>query len=75
MPTKSITYNPWRLCIAPMLDWTDRHCRHFHRLLTRHARLYTEMVHTGALLHGDTARFLQHGEIEHPLACTGLPRA
>lgn len=68
MTTKSTTYNPWRLCIAPMLDWTDRHCRHFHRLLTRHARLYTEMVHTGALLHGDTARFLQHGEIEHPLA-------
>ncbi len=51
-----------------MLDWTDRHCRYFHRLLTRHTRLYTEMVHTGALLHGDAARFLRFSEQEHPLA-------
>ena len=41
-----------------MMDWTDRHCRHFHRLLTRHTRLYTEMVTTGALLHGDVPRHL-----------------
>jgi tRNA-dihydrouridine synthase A len=51
-----------------MLDWTDRHCRHFHRLLTRHTRLYTEMVTTGALLHGDVARHLDFGADEHPLA-------
>jgi len=51
-----------------MLDWTDRHCRHLHRLLTRHARLYTEMVTTGALLHGDVQRHLRFGEAEHPVA-------
>jgi len=51
-----------------MLDWTDRHCRHLHRLLSRHARLYTEMVTTGALCHGDVARHLDHGADEHPLA-------
>ena len=51
-----------------MLDWTDRHCRHFHRLLSRHARLYTEMVTTGAVLHGDVRRHLDFGEAEHPVA-------
>jgi len=51
-----------------MLDWTDRHCRYFHRLLTRHALLYTEMVTTGALLHGDRERFLHFDPAEHPLA-------
>jgi tRNA-dihydrouridine synthase A len=51
-----------------MMDWTDRHCRYFLRQLSRHALLYTEMVTTGALLHGDSARFLQHDETEHPLA-------
>ncbi len=60
--------NPWRLCVAPMMDWTDRHCRYFHRLLVRHARLYTEMVTTGALLHGDAARHLDFDAAEHPLA-------
>ena len=60
--------SPWRVCVAPMMDWTDRHCRHFHRLLTRRARLYTEMVTTGALLHGDVARHLDFGAAEHPLA-------
>nr|WP_164964192.1 tRNA dihydrouridine(20/20a) synthase DusA [Rubrivivax sp. JA1026] len=60
--------SPWRLCVAPMLDWTDRHCRHFHRLLTQHARLYTEMVTTGALLHGDQPRHLDFGDEEHPVA-------
>ena len=54
--------------VAPMLDWTDRHCRYFHRLLSRHARLYTEMVTTGALLHGDVARHLRLDETEHPVA-------
>ena len=51
-----------------MMDWTDRHCRYFHRLLTRRARLYTEMVTTGALLHGDVARHLDFNESEHPVA-------
>ncbi|MBS0584547.1 MAG: tRNA dihydrouridine(20/20a) synthase DusA [Proteobacteria bacterium] len=58
----------WRLCVAPMMDWTDRHCRFFHRLLAPHARLYTEMVTTGALLHGDRARHLDFDAAEHPLA-------
>jgi tRNA-dihydrouridine synthase A len=57
-----------RLSVAPMLDWTDRHCRYFHRLLSRHALLYTEMVTTGALIHGDVARHLQYDVSEHPLA-------
>src|SRR5512139_3786318 len=57
-----------RFCVAPMLDWTDRHCRYFHRLLTRHALLYTEMVTTGALLHGGRERFLRYNPEEHPLA-------
>ena len=51
-----------------MLDWTDRHCRYLHRLLSRHARLYTEMVTTGALLHGDVARHLLFSAEEHPVA-------
>ena len=45
-------HSPWRLSVAPMMDWTDRHCRYLHRLVSRHTRLYTEMVTTGALLHG-----------------------
>ncbi len=51
-----------------MMDWTDRHCRYFHRLLTRRTRLYTEMVTTGALLHGDVPRHLDFNTEEHPLA-------
>ena len=51
-----------------MMDWTDRHCRYFHRLLTRHALLYTEMVTTGALVHGDVPRHLRFNAEEHPLA-------
>ena len=51
-----------------MMEWTDRHCRYFHRLLTRRARLYTEMVTTGALRHGDVARHLAFDAAEHPLA-------
>ena len=58
----------WRLSVAPMMDWTDRHCRYFHRLLTRHALLYTEMVTTGALIHGDVARHLDFNAPEHPVA-------
>jgi tRNA-dihydrouridine synthase A len=57
-----------RLCVAPMLDWTDRHCRYFLRLITRHTRLYTEMITTGALTHGDVPRHLDFDPAEHPLA-------
>lgn len=51
-----------------MLDWTDRHCRAFHRLITRHTLLYTEMITTGAILHGDEARHLSFSPQEHPVA-------
>jgi len=51
-----------------MMDWTDRHCRYFHRLLSRHARLYTEMVTTGALLRGDAERHLRFDPSQHPVA-------
>ncbi len=64
----SSAVNPWRFCVAPMLDWTDRHCRFFLRQLSQHARLYTEMVTTGAILHGDRERFLRFDAAEHPLA-------
>ncbi len=57
-----------RFCIAPMLDWSDRHCRVFWRLLSRRAVLYTEMITTGALLHGDVQRHLQFNDCEHPVA-------
>ncbi len=57
-----------RLSVAPMMDWTDRHCRHLHRLMSRHALLYTEMVTAAAVVHGDTARLLAYGQAEHPVA-------
>lgn len=57
-----------RVSVAPMMDWTDRHCRSFHRKITRHTWLYTEMVTTGALLHGDVARHLDFSKEEHPVA-------
>ena len=57
-----------QLSIAPMMDWTDRHCRYFHRLLSPDALLYTEMVTTGALLHGDKQRFLEFNDFEQPVA-------
>ena len=57
-----------RLSVAPMMDWTDRHCRSFHRLLAPNARLYTEMVHAQAVLHGDRQRLLGYDAAEHPLA-------
>ena len=62
------SHSPWRLSVAPMMDWTDRHCRVLHRLITRHTRLYTEMVTTGALLHGDVEQHLDFSAEEHPLA-------
>src|SRR5450432_175028 len=58
----------YSICTAPMMDWTDRHCRFFHRLLAPHARLYTEMVTTGAVLHGDRERLLGFDAAEHPVA-------
>lgn len=61
-------YNAWRFSVAPMMDWTDRHCRVFHRLLSRRARLYTEMVTTGAVIHGDRQRLLGFDASEHPVA-------
>ena len=57
-----------RFSVAPMLDWTNRHCRYFHRLITKQALLYTEMVTTGALIHGDSHRFLHYSPIENPVA-------
>jgi tRNA-dihydrouridine synthase A len=57
-----------RFSIAPMMDWTDRHCRFFHRLLTRRALLYTEMITTGAVLRGNRARLLAFDPAEHPVA-------
>jgi tRNA-dihydrouridine synthase A len=67
-PTDSLQANSHRLSVAPMMDWTDRHCRKFHRLLTKHARLYTEMVTTGALIHGNQPRHLDFNREEQPLA-------
>src|SRR6202140_5190301 len=57
-----------RFAVAPMMDWTDRYCRSFHRLMTRRARLYTEMLTTGAILHGDRRRLLGFDVSEHPVA-------
>ncbi|MBT5923922.1 MAG: tRNA dihydrouridine(20/20a) synthase DusA [Cellvibrionales bacterium] len=57
-----------RFSIAPMMDWSDRHCRYFWRLLTQQSLLYTEMITTGALIHGDIERHLQFDPSEHPIA-------
>lgn len=58
----------WRFCVAPMMDGTDRHCRYFHRLLTKRARLYTEMITADAILRGDRDRLLGFDPAEHPVA-------
>jgi tRNA-dihydrouridine synthase A len=58
----------YRFSVAPMLDWTDRHCRVFHRLMSRRALLYTEMLTTGAIIHGDRKRLLGFDASEHPVA-------
>ena len=58
----------YKFSVAPMMDWTDRHCRFLHRLMTRRARLYTEMVTTGAVIHGDRQRLLGFDQAEHPVA-------
>jgi tRNA-dihydrouridine synthase A len=62
------TISDFVFSVAPMMDWTDRHCRVFHRLLSRRARLYTEMLTTGAIIHGDRQRLLGFDASEHPLA-------
>ncbi|HEY1057793.1 MAG TPA: tRNA dihydrouridine(20/20a) synthase DusA [Limnobacter sp.] len=59
---------PRVLSVAPMIDWTDRHCRRFHREISRHTWVYTEMITTGALIHGDRQRFLAYSTVEHPVA-------
>jgi len=58
----------WRFCVAPMMDWTDRHCRYFLRLISKRARLYTEMITAPALAHGDVPRHLDFDPAEHPVA-------
>ncbi len=63
-----MTDTPKIFAVAPMMDWTDRHCRFFHRQLSRHALLYTEMVVADALLHGDVERLLAYNACEHPVA-------
>ena len=65
---KSTTKNKRVVSVAPMMDWTDRHCRLFHRQITRHTWLYTEMVTTGALVYGDVERHLRFNDEEHPVA-------
>jgi len=67
-PAPITEVDAWRLSVAPMMDWTDRHCRYFHRQLSPHARLYTEMVHANAVLHGDRERLLGFDPAEQPLA-------
>lgn len=62
------TGDPWRICVAPMMDWTDRHCRYLHRLLAPGARLYTEMLTARAVVHGDPRRLLEFSSQEHPVA-------
>lgn len=57
-----------RFSVAPMMDWTDRHCRYLHRLMTRQARLYTEMLTTGAVIHGNRLRLMGYDAFEHPVA-------
>ena len=70
MPAVSpaIAADALRLSVAPMMDWTDSHCRAFHRVLAPHARLYSEMVHANAVIHGDRAKLLAMDASEHPVA-------
>ncbi|MDR6842747.1 tRNA dihydrouridine(20/20a) synthase DusA [Pseudoxanthomonas sacheonensis] len=68
MPVAPLSIDSLRLSVAPMMDWTDSHCRVFHRLLAPRARLYTEMVHANAVLQGDRARLLARDPVENPVA-------
>ena len=67
-PMQNLDPSDFQLSVAPMMDWTDRHCRYFHRLLSPHARLYTEMVTSAALVRGKQLRLLEHSQQEHPVA-------
>ncbi|MEZ5798439.1 MAG: tRNA dihydrouridine(20/20a) synthase DusA [Paracoccaceae bacterium] len=67
-PPTDLTRSAARLSVAPMMDWTDRHCRYFHRLMTRRAMLYTEMATAPAVVHGAQARLLDYSPDEHPVA-------
>jgi tRNA-dihydrouridine synthase A len=64
----AIAADALRLSVAPMMDWTDTYCRVFHRVIVPHARLYTEMVHANAVIHGDRTRLLAMDPVEHPVA-------
>ena len=64
----------YRFSVAPMMEWTDRHCRFFHRLLTRRALIYTEMITTGAVLHGDRARLMKPAKLAVPDELGNLKR-
>ena len=68
MKSSQVSVIKRQFAIAPMMEWTDRHCRFFHRLLTRRALIYTEMVTTGAVLHGDRERLIGFDPAEHPVA-------
>jgi tRNA-dihydrouridine synthase A len=68
MTDKMTEYQSHRLSVAPMMDWTDRHCRVFHRQMTRRAMLYTEMVTAPAVIHGPKPRLLDYSPVEHPVA-------
>ena len=68
LPPPAAYADSLRLSVAPMMDWTDRYCRVFHRLLAPSARLYTEMVHANAVIHGDRQRLIGFDAVEHPLA-------
>lgn len=70
MPARSATIaeDRLRLSVAPMMDWTDTHCRNFHRVLAPHARLYTEMVHANAVIHADRKKLLAKDDSQHPVA-------
>lgn len=63
-----INYSPWRICIAPMLGWTDRHYRYFMRQMTHHTKLYTEMIPANALYYSESKRYIDFNSIEQPLA-------
>ncbi|MXN67418.1 tRNA dihydrouridine(20/20a) synthase DusA [Stappia sp. GBMRC 2046] len=69
MYRKALENNEKIFAVAPMMEWTDRHCRVFHRQLSRHALLYTEMVAAAAVIHGDREKLLGYSTAEHPIAC------
>src|SRR5450759_5502959 len=65
---KSVQALDRRICVAPMMEWTDRHCRYLHRLYAPHALLYTEMIVSAAIVRGKAERLLEHDPQEHPVA-------